>query len=175
LILSGTEDLRTPYDQARLIAADYPGARLLAVPHTGHSVLSSAVGRCATRAVVAFLRGGQPASACPSGSRPSLLAVAKPPPPRLAAVRGRSRAQRLRVAARLTARDAIAQVLTQGRRFGGLRGGSGRLERKRLVLDDYEYVPGVEIDGHLRPSKGNKPAGSVFVSVGATAPVFVEL
>ena len=175
LILSGTEDLRTPYEQARLVAGDYSGARLLAVPHTGHSVLGSAVGRCATRAVVDFLRGGSPAGACPSKSRPSLTAIAKLPPARLAAVPGRTRAQRVRIAARLTARDAIAQVLTKGRRFGGLRGGTGRLERKRLVLNDYEYVSGVRLDGHLRPSKGDKPAGSVFVSVGAAAPIFVEL
>ncbi len=57
LVLSGRDDLRTPLEDARRTAAQYPNAKLLAVPSVGHSVLTSDFCRCALNGMVAFLRG----------------------------------------------------------------------------------------------------------------------
>jgi pimeloyl-ACP methyl ester carboxylesterase len=175
LVLSGAEDLRTPSEQARAVAAGYDGAALLEVPQTGHSVITAALRPCASRALVGFLRGGAAPSACPRRPRPSLVAVAEPPG-RLAAVPGGSPGQRLRAAARLTARDAVTELLAAGKpRFGGLRGGSARVERRGIVLTGYVYVRGVAVSGTLRPGKGNRVRGNVEVAVRGSAPLRVKL
>jgi pimeloyl-ACP methyl ester carboxylesterase len=176
LILSGTEDLRTPLEQANAIASGYSAATVLAVPHTGHSVIGSAPRSCATRALIRFLRGEPAPAACPSRPRPKQMAAAAPPPVRLAAVPGRTRVQRLRRVAKLTARDVFGQLLiAPTRRFGGLRGGTAVVERRRLVLDGYEYVRGVEVSGRLRPGRRGGLRGTVSVRAGDAAPVRVEL
>src|SRR6185503_7723353 len=46
LVLSGEDDLRTPLESARRIAARIPGATLVSVPETGHSVLNGFPRRC---------------------------------------------------------------------------------------------------------------------------------
>lgn len=175
LILSGSEDLRTPTEQARTIASGYSAATVLSVPQTGHSVIGGALRPCASRALSAFLRGKPVSATCPDRRRPSLMAVAKPPPARLADVPGRSRQQRLRKVARLTIRDAVGQLLSKGRRFGGLRGGTASVERRRLILDRYEYVRGVEVSGRLRSGKKDRIGGTVELRVGGAAPVRVRL
>ena len=176
LILSGTEDLRTPLEQASAIASDYSAATVLAVPHTGHSAIGSAPRSCATRALIGFLRGEPAPTACPSRPRPKQIAVAEPPPARLSAVPGRTLGQRVRRAAKLTARDVLGQLLiAPARRFGGLRGGTAVVERRRLVLDGYEYVRGVEVSGRLRPGKRGGLRGTVSVRAGDAVPVRVEL
>ena len=48
LILSGAQDLRTPTSNARQVAAEIPDAQLEVVPYTGHSVLGSDLGECAS-------------------------------------------------------------------------------------------------------------------------------
>ena len=68
LVLAGEDDLRTPLESARRIAARIPGSTLVSVPEMGHSVLdgfprtlrrcapwttSSAAARCAVRAAAA--------------------------------------------------------------------------------------------------------------------------
>lgn len=72
LILSGTEDLRTPTSNARALAAQIPGAHLLVVPYTGHSVLSSDPTGCSERALQALF-AGRPIRACPIAPPPSFL------------------------------------------------------------------------------------------------------
>ena len=57
LVLSGRSDLRTPQEDARRIAAQYPAARFLSVPDVGHSVLTSDTSGCALEAVEAFVDG----------------------------------------------------------------------------------------------------------------------
>ena len=57
LVLSGRADLRTPLEDARRTALQYPNAKVLAVPGVGHSVSSTDVSGCAARGMVAFLRG----------------------------------------------------------------------------------------------------------------------
>ena len=60
LVLSGRDDLRTPLEQAQRVAAAYPRATVLDVPHVGHSVLTAS--SCARAAVAAFLAGGDDAA-----------------------------------------------------------------------------------------------------------------
>lgn len=63
LILSGDEDLRTPTSNARELASQIPGAHLLVVPHTGHSVLGSDRSGCSERALQALF-AGKPIRSC---------------------------------------------------------------------------------------------------------------
>jgi pimeloyl-ACP methyl ester carboxylesterase len=175
LVLSGTEDLRTPLEQARAVASGYSSASVLAVPQTGHSVIGSALRPCATRAVVRFLRGHPAPSSCPARRRRGLSAIAKPPPVRLSDVPGRSAALRARRAGRLTIRDALGQLLSRGLRVGGLRGGSARIERRRIVLEGYEYISGVAVSGQLEPGEGGEASGAVDVWVGGSVLARVEL
>ena len=65
LILSGGFDLRTPLEDAAGVAARIPGAQLVAVPFTGHSVVTSDLSDCAKNAMAAFF-AGQPAAQCPT-------------------------------------------------------------------------------------------------------------
>ena len=58
LVLCGRADLRTPLEDARRTAAQYPNASVLAVPGVGHSVLSTDLSGCAVRG-----RGGVPGRA----------------------------------------------------------------------------------------------------------------
>ena len=64
LVLSGREDLVTPLEQAREVAATYPRATLLEIPHVGHSVLNDSA--CARAAAATFIAGATP-SPCPEG------------------------------------------------------------------------------------------------------------
>ena len=57
LVLSGRADLRTPLEDARRTALQYPNAKVLAVPGVGHSVLSTDFSGCAVKGTIAFLRG----------------------------------------------------------------------------------------------------------------------
>jgi hypothetical protein len=65
LILSGGFDLRTPREDAAGVAARIPGAQLVAVPFTGHSVVTSDLTDCTKNAIAAFF-AGQPAAQCPA-------------------------------------------------------------------------------------------------------------
>jgi pimeloyl-ACP methyl ester carboxylesterase len=57
LILSGGYDVRTPLEQAAMLASQIPGSILLAVPGDGHSVVGTDPSGCAKRAVAALLGG----------------------------------------------------------------------------------------------------------------------
>jgi hypothetical protein len=166
LILSGDEDVRTPRSDAQRVAALLPQSHLVAVPDSGHSVLTSEPGDCANRAVISFFADA-PIAAC--GRSPHRLAVA-PLAPTFAGVppaRGTRGRDGRTIAAVL---DTVADVRRSAfeaaslfgsplaeLQFGGLRGGrfSGRLARG-LKLDDVVYVPGVKVRGKLslRPVSG---------------------
>lgn len=160
LILSGGQDLRTPTAQAREVAARIPGAKLLVVPYTGHSVLGSDLSGCAAAAVAAFF-SGEPVHSCRRSADP--FAPTPVPPPSLAAVRplpglrgrvGRTvtavldgfvALERIAVAATLEAEA----VLPPGASFGGLHGGYAKFAADGLVLDRFAFVPGVTVSGTL--------------------------
>jgi pimeloyl-ACP methyl ester carboxylesterase len=161
LILSGDDDLRTPRLDAEALARRLPGAVLLEVPDAGHGVLFSDPTSCARHALAAFV-GGSVAGDC---RHHEAFAPALPLAPRqLADLRGVGRlpvkSARTVTAVVATLGDASEQLLQQllggvggpVRAFGGLRGGSARLDRSRgLRLRGYSYVPGVTVSGLIPP------------------------
>jgi pimeloyl-ACP methyl ester carboxylesterase len=157
LIVNGLADLRTPVEDARAVQSAIPGAQLVGVPYTGHSVLGSESDDCAAKAVAAFF-GGTPVQACTNFDNP-FSPTPRPPlslsrvtrQPGVPGTRGRTVA-----AVRLTATDARRQVIGEALagdgtlpvRVGGLRGGYVRpTSITRSVLHRYEYVPGVRVSG----------------------------
>lgn len=156
LVLDGRDDLRTPLEDATALAGRFPRATLLAVPHTGHSVLGSEPASCASDGVAAFAAGTVPA-ACGTVANPY---GPTPRPPlslaQVATVKGLSRKLGRTVnAAAATLTDARRQVIGaaigSGRlpsALGGLRSGSVKVAGlTRLTLRAYEYVPGVRVTG----------------------------
>ncbi|MBJ7470085.1 MAG: alpha/beta fold hydrolase [Solirubrobacteraceae bacterium] len=181
LLLAGSADLRTPLEDARALAPRLPQAQLVAVPDTGHSVLTSESGTCGKDAVGAFLRGA-PVPACkteanpfaPTGRIPQTLgdvskARSLPSKP------GRT-LNVLPAALADIRRQIIGDLIAVGQApeaVGGLRGGSVRVRSaRRWQLRRYELVRGVQISGTYVEngtstftfSGSNAAAGTVRVS-----------
>jgi pimeloyl-ACP methyl ester carboxylesterase len=180
LILSGREDLRTPVEDARRTAAQYPDVRLLAVPDVGHSVLVNDPRRCALRGVASFLAGG-PVAPCARGARP-LLAPAPFVPadvdrlPGAPGVPGRAGRTATAVAATLldTSRQALRTALNGRSRSGGLRGGTLAIGRG-VTLRSIEVVRGVRVSGTLRVEGTTVVGARLTVTGPAAAPGVVSL
>ncbi len=163
LILSGTQDLRTPTSNARQIAAEIPDAEVEVVPFTGHSVLGSDLGECAANAVTRFF-SAQAVSPCASTRNP--FTPTPLDPTRLSRVRAphglSGRPGRTLVAALDAIVDLSRQVvgatleaaaaLPSGAGFGGLRGGYATLAGGAVVLHGFSFVPGVHLSGRLSVS-----------------------
>jgi pimeloyl-ACP methyl ester carboxylesterase len=183
LLLSGAQDLRTPTANARAVAARIPGAQLLVVPYTGHSVLGSDFGDCAQDAVEAFFAGGvggQPIQPCahepdpfsPTPITPTHLAYVQPVPG-LHGTAGRTLTAVLDTIVDLErqvigATLQVEQELPSGSSFGGLHGGYAKLSASAVSLHDLTFVPGVALSGTLPASGGKLHTITVRVS-GATA------
>jgi pimeloyl-ACP methyl ester carboxylesterase len=180
LLLSGAQDLRTPTANARRIAAEIPGAQLLTVPYTGHSVIGSDLSGCAKEAVEAFFAGaggvGGPIAQCkhapnlfrPTPITPTSLARVQPVAG-LGGNRGRTLTAVLDTLIDLTrqvigATLQVQQTLPSGASFGGLHGGYARLSGSEVDLHDLTFVPGVALSGTL-PNK----LQSITVHVGGGA------
>jgi pimeloyl-ACP methyl ester carboxylesterase len=161
LLLEGADDIRTPVETARGVAARIPGARLVLAPG-GHDVTS---GPCGTRLAARFLAGRSvgdcTAAERSQGKQPPAAPLAPlrlqdvAPPRGVGGIPGRTLA-----AVASTVGDTLEQsggvfgLLFSDQdvlRGGGLRGGSWVLrftERDfRLGLDGDEYVPGVRVSG----------------------------
>ncbi|HEX8086156.1 MAG TPA: alpha/beta fold hydrolase [Solirubrobacteraceae bacterium] len=171
LVLAGREDLRTPLEDQRRIAAQFPAAQLLSVPGVGHSVLGTDLSGCAARAVRQFL-AGDAIETC-GGRRAAPLDVALPAFRSLREVPRPAgdvpaRIARTAVAVDLTLRDAerwaTAAALSARRRVPGLRGGRLEVRRRGVRLIRYEVVRGVRVSGTL--AKG--PDAIVVTGSGAT-------
>jgi pimeloyl-ACP methyl ester carboxylesterase len=162
LMLSGEVDLRTPLEEARHAAQDWPHAQVLMVPDTGHSTMTTDFADCSTTATRRFLRGQSVAASCRRGE-PFLRALAPSPLrlsqlPRAEGVRGvRGRAV---VAAELTLFDVslefIESLLSSNANTlegAGLRGGTWELKLTgksgSLRLRKVEYMPGIYVSGGL--------------------------
>jgi pimeloyl-ACP methyl ester carboxylesterase len=170
LILSGGQDLRTPTENARLVAAKIPDAQVLTVPFTGHSVVGSDLSSCTTTALNAFFSGA-PVVSCPATTSdpfpPARLAPSSPAgltPIGPTGNRGRTVA-----ASVATIRDLERTILMfafgegkvpVGARFGGLRGGSVRVTKTATVLNHLAYIPGVELTGAIPTDLLLKGTGS---------------
>jgi pimeloyl-ACP methyl ester carboxylesterase len=166
LILSGSQDLRTPTSGARTVAARIPDAQLLVVPYTGHSVIGSDFGGCAQTAVEAFFAGAavQPCKPTkdefsPTPITPTQLNAVQPIPG-LGGNPGRTVTAVLDTLVDLE-RQVIGATLQAerelptGSSFGGLHGGYARLSSAAVRLHDFTFVPGVQLSGTL-PAAGGK-------------------
>jgi hypothetical protein len=166
LVLSGTEDLRTPTAYAQAVAARIPDSHLLVVPDTAHSVLTSEPTQCAHRALLAQF-AGQAIKPCRATPPPAVLRPPPLPPTRLVALSpapGYSgRPGRTLHALGLTFSDlarqlglALGEMVASGQlasapvlRSGGLRAGWMRYAGGEIALDGYSYVPGVRVSGWI--------------------------
>jgi pimeloyl-ACP methyl ester carboxylesterase len=165
LILSGSQDVRTPRALARRVAGLFSHAAVVRVSGAGHSVIGSDVSGCAVVAARRFLTGRALPRACPHGGRPrptprdptSLRAVRPAPgtsgrPGRtLAAVR-RTYQDALRLFFERFLDQAAVEPAVDSFRYasGGLRAGSSTLTLEHAVLRKLVYVPGVRVSGRLR-------------------------
>jgi hypothetical protein len=151
------------------------------VPFTGHSVIGSDLGDCASKALTAFFAGAAVTACTPSPDEfaptpltPTKLAYVHPP----AALGGR-RGQTL-VAVLDTLVDLNRQVigatlqagqeLPTGASFGGLRGGFATLTPSRATLHAFSFVPGVELTGTFPVHDGVLQAATITISGGAASP-----
>jgi len=174
LVLEGQADLRTPLEDGQAVAGQIPGATVVAIPHTGHSVLGSDLSTCGMDAVTAFFTGQQPAACAPTENLffPTPVAPAK-----LARVSGRNRAIKTVNAVAETLDDvrrhfigdavAAGHSPRSGSRVGGLRSGYARFTDSGIQLRHTAYVPRVAVTGLYR--LGDTSSTTVRVS-GAGAP-----
>ena len=151
LVLAGREDIRTPLEVGRRLAARIPRAQVVEVPKTGHSVLGSAP--CARTALRRFFADRALGAPCRGRRRDQRIRPV--PPSRLDAVmpaRGIGGTPGRTVAAIvLTLRDLDRGVVFSGDLGGGLRGGTFRTRNDGMtVLRSFSYVPGVRLTGRLR-------------------------
>lgn len=159
LIINGADDLRTPVESARAVAATLPRSRLLVLPGIGHSALSVDPTGCAARAYTAFLnRVGRVPERCRGVRRAT---PTQPPPRRLSGVSpasgGGGVPGRLVAAVGLTLDDV--RISSQFDPFtgdgsqvegGGLRAGTYSLGLDSLLrLRGISYVPGVRLHGEI--------------------------
>jgi pimeloyl-ACP methyl ester carboxylesterase len=173
LILSGGFDLRTPREDAAGVAARIPGAQLVAVPFTGHSVVTSDLGDCAKNALAAFF-AGQPAAQCPNAVQ--LISPSPIAPTRLSRVRGRTKVLKTVAAVSATVRDVRLQFLGDeiaagratpaGAKVAGLRSGHATATSRGYNLRRVEFVPGVTVNGFVPAEAGS----STLTISGRTAP-----
>ncbi|MHB8241234.1 MAG: alpha/beta fold hydrolase [Solirubrobacteraceae bacterium] len=181
LILSGGQDLRTPTENARAVAALIPDAQVLSVPYTGHSVIGSDLTKCSQAALTAFFSSA-PVLSCRSTK--DLFPPAPIAPGSLSALTPTSGVQgtpgRTLEASIETIRDLRRTVVLlaiddgkvpAGAHFGGLRGGDAKVTSSSTVLHRFSYVPGVQLSGTIPNKLLLKGSGSpTSLSIGgATA------
>jgi pimeloyl-ACP methyl ester carboxylesterase len=147
LILSGDQDLRTPYEQARTIASTYSAGTLLRIPDTGHSTVTDDQTGCAQQAMISFLTIGQAPASCPGSKEPQALPL---PPTSLGSIRPLPSHSRIvgqvAAAAAITIEDLWGQTGLSPA-GGGLQGGFWRLGGTHLNVHDLVDVRGVDISG----------------------------
>jgi pimeloyl-ACP methyl ester carboxylesterase len=161
LLIVGQDDLRTPVENARRVAAQFRHSRLLVAPETGHSALGADPTGCTNAAFGRFIQGKPFTTRCRRG--PRLFPATPPPPSRLGRVRPvagvRGARGRVLAAIGLTLRDIRDDALTalifdpedpDLARGGGLRAGSYRIGvAAALRLRRLAFVPGVRLTGRV--------------------------
>jgi pimeloyl-ACP methyl ester carboxylesterase len=180
LILQGADDLRTPVESARRVAAAFPQAKLVVAPDTGHSALGSDASGCTERAFARFFRDQPVSTSCPRGRR---RFPPTPPPPRalrqvspasgVSGLRGRALTA-LALTLRDVGEDSLTRFILDERdpdlaRGGGLRGGRYRIDgRVGLHLSRVVFVPGVRVTGTVRRFATRRQRGRLHLSGRAT-------
>ncbi len=180
LLLEGEDDLRTPVEGARRVAAQFPQAKLLVAPATGHSVIGADQSGCAERAFASFFRGERVVTRC--RRRPREFLPSPPPPTTLrevapargvSGVRGRALTA-LALTLRDVGEDALTRFILDERdpdlaRGGGLRGGRYRIDgHNRLHLARVVMVPGVRVSGTVSRFGAPRERGRLRLSGPAT-------
>ncbi len=164
LILSGTNDLRTPTSGARELAAQIPHAHLLLVPYTGHAVLENEPTQCAREAMISLFAHKTVKKCRPEPAPQSLR-----PPPRPPLSIGLVSPQQgysglpgrtlhaidltlLDFAREIAMRLGSVEILSESTtlRSGGLRAGWAELSAQGLGFHGFSYVPGVVISGTIK-------------------------
>jgi pimeloyl-ACP methyl ester carboxylesterase len=160
LLLSGDDDLRTPYEQTLTVAAGYSDGQLLRIPDTGHSTVTTDLTGCAKSAMIGFLTTGQDPASCPNSSEAQALPLPPTSLKQLPAAASRSRiAGQVANAAAITIEDLFGQTSFAG---GGLRGGYWSQKPTGFVLHDMTDTPGVALSGTIRVS--SSPTGLPAIS-----------
>jgi pimeloyl-ACP methyl ester carboxylesterase len=166
LLLSGDDDLRTPYEQTLAVAAGYSNGQLLRIPDTGHSTVTTDLTGCARKAMIEFLTAGQAPASCPSSSEPQALPLPPSSLDRLPPAASGSRvAGQVATAAAMTIEDLFGQQTTFS--GGGLRGGYWAQQPIGFVLHGMIDVPGVALSGtiHLTGSPTGIPTISGHLTI----------
>jgi pimeloyl-ACP methyl ester carboxylesterase len=176
LILSGTQDLRTPTENARRVAGLIPDAQLVQVPYTGHSVVGSDLSGCAKSALTSFFAGSVLQGCAPVVPRFSPAPLAPRALSSVVPMPGLGARQARTVAATVDSlldlrRTVLTVALDFGRipygvRFGGLRGGTVTVRRAGALLERFSYVPGLQLTGLV-------PFGILLRNAGAPASLTV--
>lgn len=154
LVVSGRDDLRTPLEDARRTASQYPNAQVLAVPDTGHSVLSSDPTSCTITGITDFLSGAAATKCAREERLPDVFPYVPANVANLRRVPGLPAAEgRTATAVGATLLDAVRQAgrlaETGSRRVGGLRAGTLALSGTHLTLRGYSIVKNVALTGTL--------------------------
>jgi hypothetical protein len=173
LILSGGQDLRTPTEDARRVAAMIPDAQLVHVPYTGHSVIGSDLSGCAKAALASFFARASFAG-CPSAV--NRFPVSPLAPRRLSSVApiggvapAAGRTVAAAVASLLDLRRSVLTIgfdfggIPYGARFGALRGGTASVTKAGVRLDRFSYVPGLQLSGLVPTTLLLKNAGAATI------------
>jgi len=173
LIINGADDLRTPVESARAVAALLPRSRLLVLPGVGHSALSVDPTGCAARAYTRFLNGGgrlprhcRGVPRVTPGQKPPRRLGEVSPVSGVAGIRGRAVAAvglTLQDVAQSTPFDPFTGDGSQVE-GGGLRAGSYSLSfNTQLRLRGTSYVPGLRLFGKLAGFRQRRQRGTVRV------------
>ena len=173
LLVEGADDLRTPVESARTVAAEIPGAKVVPIQGVGHSPISLAVSHCATKLIPEFFARRKLPSGChdysplgPSAVPPGSLGAVHP-------VRGvGGRPGRAASAMRLTLRDVVDDLVfgrssSSGRtiRGSGLRAGTYVIgARNALMARGLSFVPGVRVSGRVARFGTKREHGRLRVS-----------
>jgi pimeloyl-ACP methyl ester carboxylesterase len=179
LLLEGEDDLRTPVENARRVAAGFRRSLLVVAPAAGHSALGSDPSMCARRAFERFFLGRPVRTRCRRRARE--FPPTGPPPTGIRRVRPVG-ARGLRGHAlgtlALTLKDVSDDSLTAFildeddpdlARGGGLRGGSYRVDGDGTVtLRRVEYVRGVRVSGKVKRFGESRQHGRVHLGGRAT-------
>jgi pimeloyl-ACP methyl ester carboxylesterase len=189
LIISGADDLRTPTANARKVAAMIPDAKVVVVPQTGHSVLTTEFGNCARNAVNAFLTGKPIQTRCDPTPQPFYLQPAPAAPssvsllPPLGGITGgagrTARAFELTLgwSSRELSESLFETLLGTynpafSKGLGGLYGGYAQLTTNAKTRNDtvhfhhFAYVPGVTITGSISNGLGTVAIGGSRAATG---------
>jgi len=188
LIVSGADDLRTPTANALAVAAMIPDAKVVVVPQTGHSALTTEFGACGRNAVNAFFSGQPIVTDCAPRVQPTYLRPAKAAPgslrsvaplPGIPASAGRT-AHAIELTLGWSNREIDESYFETligeynpafNKGLGGLYGGFAKVTNKQngdstTVFHGFSYVPGVAISGRLTQGVGTLRIGGATAAGG---------